>query len=143
MKKYLIIAGLIIYALICGIIGYKLAPDSGTVNVGQPTTTHTWHTDKPKNPVPLQIKGELKDSKLGVDCWDNEKSIHADFPISCIPRVRRHIIQVSYLFQYHDKSFLSSYGVGYLYNFGRFAIGGNALFSNKSAGLQASAQINF
>jgi hypothetical protein len=122
-------------------------PPKGTIEVKPPIVTPTTWTDKEhaKNTSPLQITGKMdKDLPiLGVDCYDNEKRVHADFPISCKPDHKRHIVQISYLFQYHENKFYSSYSAVYLHNFGRAAIGGGAIGSNQSIGLQVVGQINF
>ncbi|MBN2401007.1 MAG: hypothetical protein JXN64_01280 [Spirochaetes bacterium] len=152
MKKYLIIAGIMIYGLACGIIGYKLAPAPGTVDVGPPVVTPTQYheskTDdceinKKRAESPISITGEYKDGVLGVDASDSWKSAHADFPISCIPSIKHHIIQVHYIIQYHKSSFFHSYGASYLYNFDKFAIGAGGIGSNQNIGIQAIAQVMF
>jgi hypothetical protein len=144
MKKYLII---IAVSLMAGIaIGYYIAPDSGTdpglINASTPADydkLKKWYASK------LNMSGKMNDSDtmLGVDAWDDGKSVHGDFPISCVPEVKRHIIQVNYIFQYHENKFFQSYGISYLHNFGRFAIGPGFIGSNQNIGVQGVAQVMF
>jgi hypothetical protein len=145
MKKTIIT--LFIGAVIgLAIYHFLLLPPEGTVEV-KPPITHPTIITNPNgalNNSPIQMSGEMIDNntKLRVNAWDDEKKTYADFPISCIPEVRRHIIQIGYLFQYHENKFYSSYSAVYLYSFGRVAIGGGVFASQKSAGLQACAQLS-
>jgi hypothetical protein len=126
LKKYLIFGAVcfIVGGLFCGAIVYNLfLPPSGQIVVKPPIVTPTVWTDKEhaKNTSPLQIAGKLNNKKLGVDCWDDEKKIHADFSISCMPKVRHNIFQINYLL------LSKRINPNYYYSFGRVALGGGII----------------
>jgi hypothetical protein len=146
LKKILIPISVLIIVFFVGLVtGWNIKnKPSGTIETKPPITSPTVWKDKDtaKNTSPLQITGSTKNNTLGVDCWDNEKSIHADFPLVYNPKIRRHIIQASITYQYHN-TFYVSYGLAYLYNFGLIQLGAGAVGSNQSFGIQGIAQVNF
>jgi hypothetical protein len=94
---------------------------------------------------------ECAKSKIDIDIKVNKNSIEgnvhdlcksAKFVIDITPKINLNIIQISYLYQYHNE-FIQSFGVAYLRNFGRFAIGCGIVASNKTFGIQGIAQVNF
>jgi hypothetical protein len=146
MKKYSIILAVgIIIGL--GIYHFLFVLPKGYVDVKPPITHPTIITNPngAKDDSPIQMSGEMIDNNtmLRVNAWDDEKKTYADFPITCTPVIRHHIIQANYYFQYHKGEFFQSYGAAYLYSWGRAAIGGGAIGSNQNIGIQVVGQINF
>jgi hypothetical protein len=161
MKKTICTIIIIILLFIGGAIDHLIfkTPTKGNVIIQKPTVSDTTYDSNLNQAITLNdcdkikaialskinISGKMNDDgkKLEIEAWDAGKSAHADFPISCNSITRHNIIQVNYMVQYHDSSIFTTYGVSYLYNFGRVAIGGGVLGSDKCLGIQGIAQINF